>query len=156
MELLQARADVKLRLVPYAGGPAQAMGDIVADRVDLVLDAYAGLAGAMQGGLVKMLASTSAQRLPGMENLPTVAETLPDFFVGAWNVVLAPIGAPDAIIRKVNTDLKSAVEDKDVAAKFAANGAYSRYMTPGQTMAFTQAQQKIWRPILEKVAHESE
>ena len=67
MELLQARADVQLRLVPYAGGPAQAMGDVVADRVDLVLDAYAGLAGAAQSGLIKMLASTSSQRLPGME-----------------------------------------------------------------------------------------
>ncbi|HEX3505195.1 MAG TPA: tripartite tricarboxylate transporter substrate binding protein [Xanthobacteraceae bacterium] len=156
MELLQTRADVKLRLVPYAGGPAQAMGDIVADRVDLVLDAYAGLAGAMQGGLVKMLASTSAQRLPGMENLPTVAETLPDFFVGAWNVILAPNGTSDAIIRKVNADLKSAVEDNEVAAKFAANGAFSRDMTPDETTAFTQSQQKIWRPILEKVARESE
>ena len=156
MELLQQRADVKLRLVPYAGGPTQAMSDVVADRVDLVLDAYAGLAGAMQGGLVKMLASTSAQRLPGMENLPTVAETLPDFYVGAWNVIVAPLGTSDAIVRKVNADLRAAVEDKQVAAKFAANGAYTRYMTPEETMTFTQSQQKIWRPILEKVARESE
>jgi tripartite-type tricarboxylate transporter receptor subunit TctC len=156
MELLQERAGVKLRLVPYAGGPAQAMGDVVADRVDLVLDAYAGLAGAMQGGMVKMLASTSAQRLPGMESLPTVAETLPDFYVGAWNVIVAPLGTSDAVVRKVNTDLRSAVEDKEVAAKFAANGAFSRYMTPDETTAFTQSQQKIWRPILEKVARESE
>jgi tripartite-type tricarboxylate transporter receptor subunit TctC len=156
MELLQARAGVQLRLVPYAGGPAQAMGDVVADRVDLVLDAYAGLAGATQGGMVKMLASTSAQRLPGMETLPTVAETLPDFYVGAWNVLLAPLGTPDAVIRKVNADLRSAVEDKDVSAKFAANGAYTRYMTPDQTIAFTQSQQAIWRPILEKVAREAE
>jgi tripartite-type tricarboxylate transporter receptor subunit TctC len=110
----------------------------------------------MQGGLVKMLASTSTQRLPGMENLPTVAETLPDFFVGAWNVILAPNGTPDVIIRKVNADLRSAVEDKEVAAKFAANGAFSRYMTPDETTAFTQSQQKTWRPILEKVARESE
>jgi tripartite-type tricarboxylate transporter receptor subunit TctC len=156
MELLQARADVQLRLVPYAGGPAQAMGDVVADRVDLVLDAYAGLAGAAQSGLIKMLASTSTQRLPGMENLPTVAETLPDFFVGAWQVMLAPLGTPDAIIRKVNADLRSAVEDKDVSAKFAANGGFTRYMTPEQTMAFTQSQQTIWRPILQKIARESE
>jgi tripartite-type tricarboxylate transporter receptor subunit TctC len=156
MELLQQRADVKLRLVPYAGGPAQAMSDIIADRVDLVLDAYAGLAGAMQGGLVKMLASTSVQRLPGMEDLPTVAETLPDFFVGAWNVMLAPTGTPDIIIRKVNADLRSAVEDKEVSAKLAANGAFTRYMTPQETTAFTQSQQTIWRPILEKVARETE
>jgi tripartite-type tricarboxylate transporter receptor subunit TctC len=156
MELLQERAAVKLRLVPYAGGPAQAMGDVVADRVDLVLDAYAGLAGATQGGMVKMLASTSAQRLPGMESLPTVAETLPDFFVGAWNVLLAPTGTPDLIVRKVNSDLRSAVEDKAVSAKLAANGAFTRTMTPEDTVAFTLSQQKIWRPILEKVAHETE
>jgi tripartite-type tricarboxylate transporter receptor subunit TctC len=156
MELLQARAGVQLRLVPYAGGPAQAMGDIVSDRVDFVLDAYAGLAGATQGGMITMLASTSSQRLPGMENLPTVAETIPDFFVGAWNVMLSPVGTPDAIIRKVNADLRAAVEDKEVSAKFAANGAFTRYMTPEETTAFTQSQQKIWRPILEKVARESE
>jgi tripartite-type tricarboxylate transporter receptor subunit TctC len=156
MELLQERAAVKLRLVPYAGGPAQAMGDVVADRVDLVLDAYAGLAGATQGGMVKMLASTSTQRLPGMEGLPTVAETLPDFFVGAWNVLLAPTGTPDIIIRKVNADLRRAVEDKVVSAKLAANGAFTRTMTPEDTVAFTQSQQKIWRPILEKVARETE
>ena len=156
MELLQARAGVQLRLVPYAGGPAQAMGDVVADRVDFVLDAYAGLAGATQGGMINMLASTSSQRLPGMENLPTVAETIPDFFVGAWNVMLAPLGTPDAIIRKVNADLRSAVENKEVSAKFAANGAYTRYMTPEETIAFTQSQQKTWRPILEKVARETE
>src|SRR5580704_13049331 len=156
MELLQERADVKLRLVPYAGGPAQAMGDVVADRVDLVLDAYAGLAGAAQSGLIKMLASTSTQRLPGMENLPTVAETLPDFFVGAWQVMLAPLGTPDAIIRKVNADLRTAVEDKEVSDKFALNGAYTRYMTPEETTAFTQSQQKTWQPILQKVAKEND
>jgi tripartite-type tricarboxylate transporter receptor subunit TctC len=110
----------------------------------------------MQGGMVKMLASTSAQRLPGMETLPTVAETLPDFFVGAWNALLAPLGTPDAIIRKLNADLRSAVEDKAISAKLAANGAYTHYMTPDETTAFTQSQQTIWRPILEKVARETE
>src|ERR1700741_1244314 len=97
MELLQDRAQVKLRLVPYADGPAQAMGDVTSGRVDLVLDAFAGIAGATQGGLARMLAATSERRLPGLEGIPTVAETLPGFFVGAWNVMLAPTGTPDAI-----------------------------------------------------------
>ena len=156
MELVQARAEVKLQMVPYAGGPTQAMGDIVSGRVHLVLDAYAGLAGAMQGGLLKMLASTSSQRLPGLENLPTVAETLPDFFVGAWNVMLAPVGTPEAIIRKVNADLRTALEDKEVLAKFATNGAFVRYMTPEETTAFTRSEQRTWRPIMEQIAREAQ
>ena len=55
MELLQARTGIKLQLVPYAGGPAQAMNDVMSGRVPLVLDGYAGLAAAIKGDLIKGL-----------------------------------------------------------------------------------------------------
>src|SRR5262249_31077532 len=110
MELLQVRAGIKLQLIPYAGGPAQAMNDVMSGRVPLVLDGYAGLAPAIKGNLIKGIASTALKRPPGFENLPTVAETIPDFFVGAWNVMLAPNGTPDAIVRKVNADLRVALD----------------------------------------------
>jgi tripartite-type tricarboxylate transporter receptor subunit TctC len=155
MELLQSRTGTKLQLVPYAGGPAQAMNDVISGRVQLVLDGYAGLAGAIKGNLIKGLAATSLERLPGFENLPTVAETIPNFFVGAWNVMLAPVGTPDAIVRKVNADLRVALDDPDVKSKLAANGGFPRYMTPEQVTAFVQSEQKTWRPILEKVAAEA-
>lgn len=47
MELLQNRAGIKLQFVPYTGGPAQAMNDIISGRVGLVLDGYSSLAGAL-------------------------------------------------------------------------------------------------------------
>jgi tripartite-type tricarboxylate transporter receptor subunit TctC len=156
MELLQVRAGIQLQLVPYAGGPAQAMSDLVSGRVELVLDGYAGLAGAIKGDMIKGLAATSLERLPGFETLPTFAETVPDFFVGAWNVMLAPNGTPDAVIRKVHADLRKVLEDPDTQAKFAAAGAYVRHMTPEEVTAFVQSEQKTWRPILEKVARETQ
>jgi tripartite-type tricarboxylate transporter receptor subunit TctC len=155
MELFQARTGVKLQLVPYAGGPAQAMNDVMSGRVELVLDAYGGLAAALKGDLIKPLAATSLERLPGFENLPTIAETIPNFFVGAWNVMLAPVGTPDAIIRKVHADLRTALDDPEVKAKFAANGAFVRHMTPEEVTAFVQSEQTKWRPILEQVARET-
>jgi tripartite-type tricarboxylate transporter receptor subunit TctC len=155
MELLQVRTGTKLQLVPYAGGPAQAMNDVMSGRVHLVLDAYAGLAPALKGDLIKGLADTSLERLPGFENLPTVAETIPGFFVGAWTVMLAPLGTPDAIIRKVHADLRTALDDPDVVSKFAANGAFVRPMTPEQVTEFVQSEQKTWRPILEQVNRET-
>jgi tripartite-type tricarboxylate transporter receptor subunit TctC len=155
MELLQARAGINLQLVPYVGGPAQAMNDIVSGRVELVVEAYGGLAGALKGDLIRGLAATSLERLPGFEALPTVAETLPGFFVGAWNVMLAPNGTSDAIVRKVNADLRVALDDPEVAGKLAANGAFARYMTPAEVTAFVQAEQRTWRPILQRVAAEA-
>ena len=151
MELFQARTGVKLQLVPYAGGPAQAMNDVMSGRVHLILDAYAGLAAALKGDLIKGLADTSLERLPGFENLPTVAETVPNFFVGAWNVMLAPIGTPDAIVRKVNADLRTALDDPEVRGKFQANGAFVKHMSPEEVTAFVQSEQKTWRPILEQL-----
>jgi len=154
MELLQARANIKVQLVPYVGGPAQAMSDVLEGRVQLVLDAYAGLASAIQGNLIKGLASTAPTRLPGFENLPTVAETIPGFAVGAWAVLVAPLGTPDGIIRKVNADLNKAVDDPELRAKFAANGAFVRHMTPEEVTSFVQIEQATWRPILEAIARE--
>jgi tripartite-type tricarboxylate transporter receptor subunit TctC len=156
MELLEVRAGVKLRLVPYAGGPAEAMGDVIGNRVNIVIDGYAGLAGAMQGGVIKMLASTWSERLPGMENLPTVSETLADFFVAGWSVLLAPVGTPADIVRKVSADMHTALDDKDVIARLASNGAFASYKNPEQTTAFIESQQKLWRPIQEKIAHEAQ
>ena len=156
MELLQVRAGVKLQLVPYAGGPAQAMNDVMSGRVPLVLDGYAGLAPAIKGDLIKGLASTALKRPPGFENLPTIAETIPGFFVGAWNVLVAPVGTPEAIIRKVNADMKVALDDPEVSAKLAANGGFVRHSTPEEVVAFVQSEQKTWRPILEQVAKEAQ
>ena len=117
-----------------------------------MLDAYAGLAPAIKGNLIKGLAATALERLPGFENLPTVAETVPDFFVGAWTVLVAPLGTPDPIIRKVNADLWTALNDPEVKTKYQANGAFLRQMSPEEITAFVQEQQKTWRPILEQVA----
>ncbi len=155
MELFQARSGVKLQLVPYAGGTAQAMNDVISGRVALVLDGYGGLAAALKGDLIKGLAATSLERLPGFETLPTVAETVPNFFVGAWNVMVAPIGTSDAIVRKVNADLRKALDDPEVNGKLAANGAFVRHMTPEEVTVFVQSEQKTWRPILEQVANEA-
>jgi tripartite-type tricarboxylate transporter receptor subunit TctC len=152
MELFQARTGVKLQLVPYSGGTAQAMNDVMSGRVQLILDAYAGLAPAIKGNLIKGLADTALERLPGFENLPTIAETVPNFFVGAWAILVAPLGTPDPIIRKVNADLWTALNDPEVKTKYQANGAFLRKMSPEETVAFVQDQQKTWRPILEHVA----
>src|SRR5262249_61015524 len=49
-ELLQRRADIKLLMVPYAGGPAQALNDLMGGRVQVLIEGGSALAGAMQAG----------------------------------------------------------------------------------------------------------
>ena len=86
--------------------------------------------------------------------MPTVAETIPNFLVGAWNVMLAPTGTSDVIVRKVNADLRVALDDPEVSGKLAANGGFVRHLTPAEVVTFVQNEQRTWRPILEQVAKE--
>jgi hypothetical protein len=55
----------------------------------------------------------AGQRLPEFAELPTVAETIPGFTAAGWQIVVAPNGTPDAIIRAVSQDLAKVVSDPD-------------------------------------------
>ena len=67
-------------------------------------------------------------------------------------MLVAPLGTPDAIIRKVSADLRVALDDKGVKSKLAAIGTYVQPMTPEELTTFIQEQQKIWKPVAEAVA----
>jgi tripartite-type tricarboxylate transporter receptor subunit TctC len=156
MELLQSRAGIKLQFVPYTGGPAQAMNDVMSGRVGIVLDGYAGVAPALQGNSIKGLAVTSTERLPGFADLPTMSETLPGFIAGGWSVLVAPLGTPDAIVRKVASDVRKVLDEPEVTNKLATIGVYPRHMTPEEVSAFARSEQQTWRPVLEQVAKQSQ
>jgi tripartite-type tricarboxylate transporter receptor subunit TctC len=154
MELLQERAGIRLQMIPYSGGPTAAMGDVGTGRVAIVVEGYSGLAGGLTSGLITGIAVASLERLADFKELPTVAETLPGFLAGGWNVLLAPVGTPDAIVQKVSVDLRTAMDDGDVKKKLAQLGAYVHAMTPDEVTQFTRDQQRTWQPIVEKVAAE--
>jgi len=156
MELLQSRTGIKLQFVPYTGGPAQAMNDVMSGRVGIVLDGYAGVAPALQGNSVKGLAITAPERVPGFADLPTVAETLPGFISGGWSVLVAPLGTSDAIVRKVAADVRKVLSEPEVVSKLAQIGVYPRQMTPEEVTAFARSEQQTWRPVLEQVAKQSQ
>jgi tripartite-type tricarboxylate transporter receptor subunit TctC len=151
-ELLQIRSNIKLQMVPYTGGSAQALTDIIAGRVSLVIEGYAGLAGAYQSGQLKALAVASAQRLPELANVPTVAETLPGFVAVGWQCVVAPVGTPPAILRKISDDLRAVLVKPEIKDKVAARGGYVHPANPAEAEAFVRSQQEMWKPALEQVA----
>jgi tripartite-type tricarboxylate transporter receptor subunit TctC len=151
-ELLQMRAGIKLVSIPYTRGQGSALGDVAAGRVSMIIENYAGLAGAVKAGNVKLIAVASPQRLPEFPDLPTVAETIPGFAASGWLVLVAPVGTPAPIIGKINADLNKVVSDADFKKRLAKISSYTRPMTPEQTEAFVDSQQQLWMPIVEKVS----
>jgi tripartite-type tricarboxylate transporter receptor subunit TctC len=151
-ELLQMRAGIDLLKVPYTGGPAHALNDIMGGRVAVIIEGYSGIAGAVRAGTLKPIAVASAKRLPDFPDLPTVAETIPGFAATGWQVLVAPLGTSQTIIGKVSPDLRQAVDDPELQKKIAQLGSYTRAMSPAEVTTFVQNEQKTWRPVLEKIA----
>jgi tripartite-type tricarboxylate transporter receptor subunit TctC len=151
-EGLQQRTGIKLLVVPYLGGTPAALNDVLSGRVPMVIDAYAPLAGALQTGAIRALAVGADRRLPDFADLPTIAETLPGFSPGGWLALVAPVGTPDAIVRKLGDDLRAAVLDPTTRAKLASTGNYPNPMTPSELLNFIRAQQESWKPVLEEIA----
>jgi len=147
--LLQSRADIKMQVVPYTGGPAAALTDVVGGRVPLIIEGYSGLAGAIQAHSLTVLAVATAHRLPEFPDVPTVAETLPGFAAGGWQGIVAPLGTPAAAIQKVNAGLQKVLGEPAIADPLAQRGAFVSPMSPSEVNAFINAQQAQWRPVLE-------
>jgi tripartite-type tricarboxylate transporter receptor subunit TctC len=132
--------------------PRKRLNDVISGRVPMVIDGYPPLGGALQAGAIKALAVGSTARLSDFPDLPTAAETLPGFNARGWLALVAPVGTPDAIVRKLSDDLSAAVTDPATKTKLETTGNYPHPMTPAELLAFIQAEQQMWKPVLEHVA----
>jgi tripartite-type tricarboxylate transporter receptor subunit TctC len=151
-ELLQSRAGIRLLMVPYLGGAAHALNDVMGGRIHIVIEGYSGIAGAVQSGALVPLAVAGRERDANFPDLPTVAESIPDFVAMGWQVLVAPLGTPDTIVRKVSDDLRRVQGQPDLRARFAALGTGVRSMSPAEVTAFIAEEQRKWAPLLRQIA----
>ena len=151
-EMLQRRTGIKLLMVPYSGGPAQAMSDLMGARVQMLIEGGTALIGAMQSGKLHALAVGSDARLAEFPDLPAASETIPNFRSAGWLAMVAPTGTPEAIVRKVSDDLRTVLSNSEVRGKLATVGSYARPLSPQDTTNFIQTEQRTWGPLLEELA----
>ena len=149
-ELFRDRSKANLSFVHAAGGAAT-LNDVIAGRIPIMFEGLAGLQPGIQGGGVRVLGVASRKRLPNLPDLPAINETVPGVVSSGWIVLMAPAGVPDAIIGKLNADLRKVVAMKDVQDRFHTLGTYTRDLTPAQTGEFMRSEEKLWWPIVREV-----
>jgi tripartite-type tricarboxylate transporter receptor subunit TctC len=151
-ELLQLRTGIKLQMVPYSGNSAQAVADVYAGRIPIMIEGYTGLAPAIQSGQLVALAVGAGKRLPSVPDLPTISETVPGLIASGWQAVLTPNGTPEPIIAKASEGLRAALDMANVKEQLATRGSFTRPMSPAEVTAFIREQQELWKPAIERIA----
>jgi tripartite-type tricarboxylate transporter receptor subunit TctC len=147
-ELFQLLTGTRLTHVPYKGG-GPAMIDLMAGHVDLLFASVLEGSGHIKAGKLKGLAVTHARRNPALPDVPTIAEAgVPGGESGSWIALLAPAGTPQAIILKLNADVKEVVADPGVREKLIGQGAVPQSTTPAELQKLIDADRERYGRII--------
>jgi tripartite-type tricarboxylate transporter receptor subunit TctC len=126
----------KITHVPYRN-IGQYVPDLMSGQVPLGFQWYPNISAALAAKGARALAVAGGTRLDTLPDVPTTREAgLPQYLVSGWFALLAPHGTPPAIVARLNNEMKAAVEDPTVRARFAQQGAEAIYMTLDQSKKF--------------------
>jgi len=152
-ELLKLTLDDNLVHVPYKGaGPA--MNDVAGGQVDFYFPGFPAAVPLTQGGKVKLLAVSSAQRSPIAPDVPTVAEAagLPNFDFTLWAGFFGPRGTPMDVATRLNAAINKIILEPDIKSRLQDNGAQVSALSIDQFTGFVRSEIDKYREII-KEAH---
>ena len=145
------RADAAANLVSYAS-VGVSVQDLLGGHVDSIVADVASTAQLIKQGRLRLLAVTSAKRVPGFESVPTMGEKIPGLEMVGWFAVVAPAGTPQAAIDRLNRDLNTALADPQVAEKISLMGPVPEPSnTPAQTGAFLKTEHTRWSEMTREI-----
>src|SRR5690606_9303201 len=153
--LLQSQAGIDFLKVPYKGAGA-ALPDLMGGTVDIMFDNPGSSLPGVQGGRLKLLATTSLERMPALADTETVAETLPGFEALNWFVLAAPAGTPQDIIEKLNAAANTAINSEELQQFIETNGIIIMADEPAAAQSFIEKDVEKWRALVKEQGLEME
>ncbi len=103
----------------------------------------------IRGGRVRALAVTTAQRIPAIPDLPTVAESgLSGYEVVGWYGFLAPAGVPKPIVAKLHAEIVRILRDPEITKRLTNDGAEVVASTPDEFEKFLRADVVKWAKVV--------
>ena len=146
-ELFKFMAGIDMTHVPYKGSSG-ARTDIVGGQVDVMFDAETTMAAMSRDNKVRALAGTGLARSANLQDLPTVAETVPKYEATIWLGLMAPKGTPADVVNKLNAEVRKIVNNPEVKAAWAKQGAVPLSMNVSEFDQYLNADIAKWANIV--------
>lgn len=147
---LESMTSTKMVSVPYKGSAA-AYPDLVAGRVDFMVDQPLSSMPLIKDGRLKVLAVSSKKRWDQLPNVPTVAEQgFPNFETTSWWAILAPSGTPPETMRLLHAAATKALESAAVQEKVMQLGADIANYSLEEGQSYTSDELKKWKSIAQE------
>jgi tripartite-type tricarboxylate transporter receptor subunit TctC len=147
----QKETGTKFQAIPYKGN-APVMQDLAAGQIDFAIEPSSNFLSLVQGGKIKPIAITSAQRTNSYPNMPTVSEAgVPGFTASLWYGLWVRHPAPKDAVDKLNATMKQTLADPAIQKRLAELGVQitpAAQQTPQALAAFQKAEADRWWPII--------
>jgi tripartite-type tricarboxylate transporter receptor subunit TctC len=149
-ELFMTLTGTRLVHVPYKGGTAAALTDLVAGHVDLSFIQFSAVHELHQGGKARVLAIAAGRRMDIMPDIPTMAEAgLPEVVSETWNAISAPPKTAAPIIVKLNQAINEALREPEVLARFRELQVLVGGGGVPETRKFVEDQRTLWGKVIQ-------
>jgi len=149
-ELLNMYANVEMVHVPYKGG-AQAMQDLVGERVASYFSAPPTALPYVKSGKLVALATTGLKRPGYLPDVPTVAEEgYPGFEALNWYSFMAPGKTPEPILERWNQEIVKVLTDPEVAKQLNDLGLTPHPTTRAEFKDFMKSESEKWSKIIKE------
>ena len=150
MEYLKMATNTFLLHIPYKGTGPQ-LTDLLAGRLDAASVGASAILQHIKAGKLRCIATGSAQRLPQLPDVPTVAEQgFPGFEMTQWYGMLAPASMTQANIDKLAAETQKAMKSQASVERLNQDAAQPVGGTPAQFAQFIAAEQKRWKQVVER------
>jgi tripartite-type tricarboxylate transporter receptor subunit TctC len=126
---LEKAAGIDMNRIPFRSG-LQAVQEMIAGRVDFFVSPTLGVVPQYQGQQLKILATTSPQRLKNLPEVPTVREKGIDYVRFGWLGICAGTGTPQSIIAMLHDKIVPIVATADYRAMIENGGSVAMSSTP--------------------------
>ena len=146
-ELLEAMAGIKLTHVAYRG-TAPAMTDLLGGQIPVMFDNLPGSIQQIQAGRVRALGVTTAKRVDGIPEVPTIGETVPGYEVFVWFGICAPKGTPPEIVDKLNAAVNAVLAKPALVARFHELGGEPMPMSPTEFGKLVTDETAKWAKVV--------
>ena len=144
------RTGVQWTYIPYKGG-SDAVAAVAAGQADVLFNGMLATWPTVQGGRMRALAISSAQRVPTAPDTPTVAEQgLPGFETGSFQGVVGPVGVARDVTGKLNTELIRILNTSEMKERCAKQGTEVRTGTPESLGAWMRTEQAKWAKVVKE------
>jgi tripartite-type tricarboxylate transporter receptor subunit TctC len=146
--LMQAVPLGTLTEVQYKGSSA-AHPDLISNRISFMIDPLAAAAPHIKSGNLRALAVSTPQRNASFPNVPTAVEAgVPGYDFVSWGGMFAPAGTPRALITRLNSEIRKALESEDLRKRFDDMGLVAKASSPEEFGTFLQSEMVRWKAVL--------